>query len=510
MSTENAALAGVERLRQFYTCATIISLAEIDQDGVYRNVNMTIFYGTNRTVARRTDPVTATARDSGTARRYYASVCVVDAVQADAFLEAARAGSATLPSDTTPISFDVGLDFWGFLPHGDFVEPTYPRLPTSAPSWLRRFLPRRRALGNIDLTERNIPEIVAQLPHFDDVTFEPLNLEHALDRLGVLDVLYPSHLRLWMRPVDGGLSYGVHDPLGWLSSFANWQLSVETRRDGMLVNARTASQSLSGMLPMDTPHAARYWFTADGLLLDAAGYTFVRTVGVNVGIMEPDIQVGVGSQTVSVPVAPRLNQQVNVGETQPVNDAITAAFLANSWRGQIARGEKYDERVFVSADSSNCRVSGIALLSEIIATTRDQNRIVRVVDPYGISTETMTALAPIVAGLPNGEIRLLSQNRSVDSTSTQEELDEDFVRVATGLARHLRIKIRWYKPTVGFGLHDRFLEIGDRVWHVGHSFNRFGCDLSAIVEFRNKQQMRILRLTLDQQFVDANLVREFP
>jgi len=472
--------------------------------------------------------VTAAPRESTIAARYAANVVVVDAQHADSFINTAQNGVATLPESSAQISFDLGANYAGFIPQGDFVEPTYDQMPIGAPCWRRRHLPRQRSLGNLDFTDRNLAAIVARLPRFNDVSFESLNLEMALDRLGVLDVVYPSHVRVRLRPEPAGLLYEVRDPLGWLASFDRWDLAVETRHEGMLMNAATVSQSLTGTIPLQTPHAARYWFTGDGLLLDASGYTFIRTIATQLGIAEPDVSVDVGAHTVNIPVTPRLTQQVTVGESSPPSDAITARFLAASWREQITRHSRHDEVVFPNLDGSQCRAEGMRLLSEMVRSSGIVNRVVRIIDPYGVGVEALIALAPIAAGLPGGEIWLLSNNAPpppksiwdyvkrdfrklvarLRGTTAQRLLDEDFIRVATNLARHLRITIRWYKPTIG--LHDRFLEIGDRVWHVGHSFNAFGCDLSAIVEFRNREQTRILHNTMDEQFGDANLRRSFP
>jgi hypothetical protein len=37
------------------------------------------------------------------------------------------------------------------------------------------------------------------------------------------------------------------------------------------------------------------------------------------------------------------------------------------------------------------------------------------------------------------------------------------------------------------GLHDRFLLVGDRLWHVGCSFNTIGQQISAVIEMRDEK-----------------------
>ena len=196
----------------------------------------------------------------------------------------------------------------------------------------------------------------------------------------------------------------------------------------------------------------------------------------------------------------------------------------------MSQQSRLAERVFNGGGAPSSRIDGFRLLSEMIRAEigpRSDRTIVRVVDPYGIGIEALEAMIPMAAGVPHGEIWLLSDNDPPPPKSLQEHmgrdlrnvlsrlqgidpqdvLDERFASGAAALARNLGVTIRWYKPTIS--LHDRFLEVGPRIWHVGHSFNRLGCDLSAVVELRDLVEKARLRGILDEQFVDANLRRSF-
>ena len=147
------------------------------------------------------------------------------------------------------------------------------------------------------------------------------------------------------------------------------------------------------------------------------------------------------------------------------------------------------------------------MLSEIVSTAAAPGTIVKVVDKYALDAEALKAIAPIAAGIPDSEIWILTEGKRYDAEAEQTAGSPDaeaFAAVATQISKVLRTKIRVFSPTIP--LHDRFLQIGPRFWHVGHSFNNFGCDFSAIVEFRDPKEIQELHSVFDQQFVGERQV----
>jgi hypothetical protein len=71
-----------------------------------------------------------------------------------------------------------------------------------------------------------------------------------------------------------------------------------------------------------------------------------------------------------------------------------------------------------------------------------------------------------------------SRRKSADATKRQETERRTF-ETADRVTSTLKIGFRFYRAE---RLHDRFLVVGDRVWHVGPSFNKIGEQVSAIVE----------------------------
>jgi hypothetical protein len=58
--------------------------------------------------------------------------------------------------------------------------------------------------------------------------------------------------------------------------------------------------------------------------------------------------------------------------------------------------------------------------------------------------------------------------------------------IAGRITARLGVKVICYEVV---GLHDRFLIVDDRVWHVGPSFNKLGEQFSAIVEMHDPRRI---------------------
>ncbi len=531
LTRDAASTPPFERLRPFFSRATILSLVEVSLDGPRRrNINTTVVYGTERMRLRSHRPLMQSSRDASRSGQFWASIVVVDAGAADAFIEQTQTTIAMFPESDVEIAYDLESPYDGFIPRGDFADSSYDQMPGGAPSWRRRFPPQSRSVNGVTVEEAHLADIVAELPKFLQIEYEPLNLEHALDRIGALDVLYPSHVRAAFHGEPSGVRYEIEDSLEWIERLGTPTLAMEFGQLGMLVGARTIIPLAADTIEMDPPHSARHCLTVGGIVLDGSGGTFVRIIQTQLGIMEPDIAVKAGGATASIPVTPRNTQRSRVGNAEPLRDVFGPRHLAKVWREQMEWKTKHVEHVFDGANDAKTRAKGLELLSEIIRSEIDACEapaVVLIVDPFGLGIETLKAMIPLAAGAPNGELWLLSNNSDAPPSSLvdfvlrevrkfiarlrkmslQDVLDEAFAHSASVVAKQLKVKIRWYKPNVP--LHDRFLKVGERIWHVGHSFNRFGCDLSAIIEFRDlEEKARLLRI-FDEQFSVGNLKGTF-
>jgi hypothetical protein len=64
------------------------------------------------------------------------------------------------------------------------------------------------------------------------------------------------------------------------------------------------------------------------------------------------------------------------------------------------------------------------------------------------------------------------------------ETEEKAKVIAQKVATQFKVKIFFYRIE---NLHDRFLLVGERLWHVGCSFNQLGQEIAAVVEMRDER-----------------------
>jgi hypothetical protein len=72
----------------------------------------------------------------------------------------------------------------------------------------------------------------------------------------------------------------------------------------------------------------------------------------------------------------------------------------------------------------------------------------------------------------------------VPLSTRRQEAERLAFSTAENVSKQLTLQFRFYRAE---GLHDRFLVIGERLWHVGPSFNKIGEQISAIVEMTDER-----------------------
>ena len=131
-----------------------------------------------------------------------------------------------------------------------------------------------------------------------------------------------------------------------------------------------------------------------------------------------------------------------------------------------------------------------------------------VADPYALDERALDAIAVTVArGGLTSSVRVLTAFLSVPKNvswmgrllalvkavldrkgqakqTAREKAEAAANAAAQNIATKLNVSISFYKIE---GLHDRFLLVGDRLWHVGCSFNTIGQQISAVIEMRDER-----------------------
>jgi hypothetical protein len=86
----------------------------------------------------------------------------------------------------------------------------------------------------------------------------------------------------------------------------------------------------------------------------------------------------------------------------------------------------------------------------------------------------------------------------------RQEMERRAFQTADRVAKQLGVRFRFYGAE---RLHDRFLVVGERVWHVGPSFNKIGEQISALVEMTDERVKCQVRETL-ARFTGGALLKE--
>jgi hypothetical protein len=178
-----------------------------------------------------------------------------------------------------------------------------------------------------------------------------------------------------------------------------------------------------------------------------------------------------------------------------LNSMPNAGVAARAWRKDLEEANSFTERVF-SSDPASGRREGIRFIADLAfeALKTSPDKVISLVDSYGFDAHALLRIAAAASKVPGGEIRLLTRNESPPGAPA----NLDYERFAAIVARRLGVTIQRWNPTRR--IHDRYLWIGNRIWHVGHSFNQFGTDLSAVVEFHSLDLKATLAEIFSNQF----------
>lgn len=105
-----------------------------------------------------------------------------------------------------------------------------------------------------------------------------------------------------------------------------------------------------------------------------------------------------------------------------------------------------------------------------------------------------------------GAIRAWISTRSKEEAlaKRRQEMERKAFETADRVAKQLGVRFRFYGAE---RLHDRFLVVGERIWHVGPSFNKIGEQISALVEMTDERIKCQVRETL-ARFTGGTLLKE--
>jgi len=440
------------------------------------------------------------------AQRYKTVAVPVTAEEARAFVAALYSGKTKIPGTDYICTFALRGCESGFTATeaNGWNDTGESEMLLSRPHWTRRHRATTKRVNGHDLSVETVNDIVAALPDALPLRFRPLNLEHRLEAIGdFLELLEPA-VEFATIESDDQIHYELKVCLG--SDQLPFRLFVRSFHSHMLVSSQVfAVQPGSGTIPLDGEFGRiDYDLTRDGILVGAHSGAFIRTAGLQVGISPGSVSIELdrsGLGPIDVAIAPTSYAHVTAGKTQPPslmnNQAVRAAM---AWRASLASTSAFSERVF-TAPAALSRREGLQYLADLVASAvaAESTKDIYLVDQYGINIAALLRVAAAAAKVSGGTVHLLTRN--LPPPGAQGQPAAAYEEFARRVAQRLGVTIKRYVPSRD--VHDRYIWIGTRFWHVGHSLNELGSDVSAIIEIRSIREQARLRDVLLTEFAQG-------
>src|SRR5579884_1121112 len=410
----------------------------------------------------------------------------LSAAEARAFVFSLHSGPKTIPQTDYTCAFSFGHVETGFTSreqHG-WNQTGENQLLLGSAHWTRRHRSTTKALHGHELDIGTVDRIVAALPRGLPVRFRILDLERRLEALGDVFELLESPVEFVTSTTDSTMTYTLRALLG--PQDADYRLALRSYRSQLYASV-TVHDVLPGtdtiLLP-DNVGRVDWELTRNGILVDSYSGAFINTVSINAGISPGKITINPddsGDEPVRLDIAPAAYIHATAGKQQtPSAISNKVVLAAQAWRAELAQSRSFQEHVF-TAFPPRSRREGLRYLAELVsyAVGEQQTKDIYVVDQYGIDRPALLRVAAAAAKIPGGTLHLLTKNLPPPpSPATVSPQAADYEALAAQVSSRLSVRILRFTPTRD--IHDRYLWIGNRVWHVGSSLNQLGSDVSAI------------------------------
>lgn len=475
-------LAGVD---SFYSHAALLLLLEEIEPGRYRGVYGSLVYGFGDMLSwKSVIEETLAARDGRS--RLKAVVVAMTAAEGRSFVAALRTGEAAIPMTDYRVSFRLGSHVTGFtMSLGSVFESPLDEPVQLLPNahWRRRHHALEKRLRGKTLTLETLSSVVDALPANVPRRFRLLDIEQRLESLGDFDELFTPAVTFGVRGSSGVLEYTLVEQA--VMPRASYRLAVRGGYGKM--RADTAIFDVfpgAGTIVLGSNYdIVDYELYRDRVLVDGFLGSFLRTLVLNAAVAPPPVEIFLdraGRDSVEISRAAPSFQTSVIGKPLAASPEPDVGAAARAWRRDLQEREEYVEHIFL-ADAATGRREGLLYLAQLVAAAlrSAQAKQVNLIDTYGFDAHALLRIAAAAAKVPGGEIRLLTRNEPPPGSAASV----DYEKLAKSVARRLGVTIRRWTPTRS--IHDRYIWIGHRIWHVGHSFNQFGTDVSAVVEIRS-------------------------
>jgi len=487
MSSSETFQAAVEMTRSIYNTAVVHVAAEL-RDAQWCNLYTSVIYGREIDLLSVPDYVDdATYNESVLCLRWRFGQPF-----AERFVASAQTGAASCGSWT--INYSIGEDTAGFRPAnvaGNLNEPSF--WETSL--WTHERIGAEKIFHGQPLQQSNAWKVAEYLQCLDEARWLPIPLRRHPEKLGDLDEIWPSPLSLESRNCDGGWGFEV-------TSIDPPLLTREIAMTGILLRNDLVIQAVhfhgSGPHKVDADvDAIDLLVTVDGVPMDARACRYLRSMTVRTTLYSSDRYTVPRSGAIpemQFPIGRPASGPSVIG-TPRTDDTRHRAWVV----GRLFR--EYDqpwdsERVYDPIATSDAVDRAFRDL-QLYGKNETPSQIT-VADRYALDERALDAIAVMaIRGRPVSSIRVLTEFLAAPKSASlasqaparakqtaREQAEAEAKLAAQKIATKLNVAISFYKIE---SLHDRFLLVGERLWHVGCSFNTIGQQISAVIEMRDER-----------------------
>jgi len=503
--SSSAFTAAVRLTESIYTHAVIHCVAE-QSEGAWQNLYTSATYGRDLDLTSVPTHVDHRTYDNG---RLLCLRMKTTRAEADRLVSEAKAGKTSFETWRVNYAFEETIE--GFrqasratdLSDNSFWETSL---------WCRESIGSLKSFGDVPLTRSSAWRVAGYLECLQEARWAPIPLPRHPEKLGDLDEIHPSPLSIELSNDNGVSAFRVDSTDPTLFEH-DVQTTGTLIHDDLIVRAL----HIIGAGPVRVEEdfeAMALLTTVDGIPMDLQANWFMRSLSMNTTLY--------GNEKLVVPAEGRRKElEFIIPRTQstPTFIGTPRATLVRhqAWiAGRLLRTETpaADSEYFYNPVSDPGAPERALRNLQTFGKDQKAPRIV-VADPYALDERTMHALAvmslrehhiPVIYVLT--QFQTGSSHRSATtlpgadgngapSEATARMLAEQNARAAAQkVASQLNVTMIFYSIE---SLHDRFLMVGERLWHVGCSFNQLGQEISAIVEMRDER----VKYTVTQMFDEA-------
>jgi hypothetical protein len=497
----------VQLTHTLYNFAALHLIAE-KKNGTWVNRYTSLTYGREEDL-RSVPPKLGAKSEEGGGSTFLCLRQRLPREEAEQFVSGAVRGSASIGTYT--VVYDIEPAITGFRPAhtlGNLAEGSM----WNSSGWSREYIGSAKEVGSHPLTRSTAWRIEEGLGFLRKAIWLPIPLQQHPEKLGDLDEFWPTPIDFEVRRANGAIVIEIaHDILKPEDNHLT--ISGVLIQNDLICGHVHFKGKGPHELPID-PDAIDLVLCVNGVPFDAKANRFLSRISMHVAVDSGDRTPYIVPESGG---RPEMTFQVGTAELkeQVVGKPPIASVRHNAWViGRIFRNKQRShdsERFYDPVLSSDAVQRAFDDLRQL--GTNERRPRVLIADAYALDERALYAIGTIAARLGSvASIDIVTEFKSGNLDAPlgtrkwsfanmwkawisgisggraraykRQEIEQRAFDTANRVAGQLKVRFRFYRAE---RLHDRFLVIGERLWHVGPSFNRIGEEISAIVEMTDER-----------------------